>query len=332
MRRSGEQLRCAGAIPRRVRPRGYRFQRPPAERSEAPPSEARPSRRAKRGSAERSEAARRSSGGRHYKLKLKKVPPESPGEPLIFFFSLGKWQYKWHILYYSTIPKESKGVNQIGEEMSTALTINLRLATHDILCDDKAKLDIFNFLTIAINNRVDIMFAKHLGLLSRCYLNGWGTPFNSDRAIVFALMSVEYCNPWGCFVIASSYMSGIFSPKNFIEAAFWFQRSIDCGLRRGCYNLALLLDKGGLGLVKDERRAVDLLKIAVQDNWPAAIFTLALHFLNGRGTEKNLPLAVVLFERAANAGYIKAWNNLAQLYDSGVGVDQDIDEAVRLYQ
>ena len=73
-----------GAIPRRVRPRGYRFQRPPAERREAPaaerseavpPSEARPSHRAKRGSTEappeRSEAARRSSGGRHYKKTQK---------------------------------------------------------------------------------------------------------------------------------------------------------------------------------------------------------------------------------------------------------------------
>ena len=46
-------LRCVGfggAIPRRVRPRGYRFQRPPAERSEAPLSEAR-LHRAKRGRA-----------------------------------------------------------------------------------------------------------------------------------------------------------------------------------------------------------------------------------------------------------------------------------------
>ena len=49
-------LRCGGTIPRRVRPRGYRFQRLPAERSEAvPPSEAR-LHRAKRGSTERSEA------------------------------------------------------------------------------------------------------------------------------------------------------------------------------------------------------------------------------------------------------------------------------------
>ena len=61
-------LRCGGTNPRMVRPRGYRFQRPPAERSEvSPPSEARPSRRAKRGSTERREAAprlRRAKRGR----------------------------------------------------------------------------------------------------------------------------------------------------------------------------------------------------------------------------------------------------------------------------
>ena len=57
------RYRCGGTNPRRVRPRGYRFQRPPAERSEA-----RPSRRAKRGlPAERSEAPprlRRAKRGR----------------------------------------------------------------------------------------------------------------------------------------------------------------------------------------------------------------------------------------------------------------------------
>ena len=57
---------------------------PSAERSEAERSEAE-SRRAKRGSTGGStEAARRSSGGVAITKKLKKVPPESPGEPLIF--------------------------------------------------------------------------------------------------------------------------------------------------------------------------------------------------------------------------------------------------------
>ena len=91
---SSSELRWAalgGAIPRRVRPRGYRFQRPPAELSEAPPerSEAVPpseSRRAKRGSTEAPPSeARPREGHREVAItkKLKKVPPESPGEPLI---------------------------------------------------------------------------------------------------------------------------------------------------------------------------------------------------------------------------------------------------------
>ena len=81
-------LRCG-----RVRPRGYRFQRPPAERSEAPPmsdgeappSEARPSppsearlHRAKRGSTEAPPSeARPREGHREVAItkKLKKVPP-----------------------------------------------------------------------------------------------------------------------------------------------------------------------------------------------------------------------------------------------------------------
>ena len=57
------------------------------------PSEARPP-------AERSEAARKSSGGPDREVaitkKLKKVPPESPGEPLI----LKKIQKKFHLFFF----------------------------------------------------------------------------------------------------------------------------------------------------------------------------------------------------------------------------------------
>ena len=65
-----KKKRCAGTNPRRVRPRGYRFQRPPAERGS---TEILSEARLHRGSAERSEAARRSSGGRHYKKTPAKV-------------------------------------------------------------------------------------------------------------------------------------------------------------------------------------------------------------------------------------------------------------------
>ena len=89
----------AGAIPRRVRPRGYRFiQRPPAERSEASSrAEARLRGRAKRGSTERSEAPTRLR--RAKRCRAKGGGPRSPlqknskrfhqrkptGEPLISF-------------------------------------------------------------------------------------------------------------------------------------------------------------------------------------------------------------------------------------------------------
>ena len=84
---SGEQLRCAGTNPRRVRPRGYVFGRGlqpsearlrrakrgrPAERSEAPPR----LRRAKRGRA-------KVIGRSPLQTKTQKGSPESPGEPLI---------------------------------------------------------------------------------------------------------------------------------------------------------------------------------------------------------------------------------------------------------
>ena len=108
--------------------RGYRFQRPPAERSEAPAgakrrgrsapraakrgrpaerSEAPPSEaRLHRGSAERSEVAQRSPGGRHYKTKTQKgSTPESPlrgglTTHIWFFFKKPGYRKTGKLIFY----------------------------------------------------------------------------------------------------------------------------------------------------------------------------------------------------------------------------------------
>ena len=99
MSSSGEQLRCVAPVRRVVGgamnrpPEGSRFARGGTVFRGLQPSEARPSRRAKRGSTEvLPSEARPREGHREVAItkKLKKVPPESPGEPFrgIFFFQM----------------------------------------------------------------------------------------------------------------------------------------------------------------------------------------------------------------------------------------------------
>ena len=88
VRRSGA-LRVWGCNPPEGSPEGVPFSKASSRAKRGlQPSEARPSRRAKRGSTEAPPSeARPREDHREVAItkKLKKVPPESPGEPLIFF-------------------------------------------------------------------------------------------------------------------------------------------------------------------------------------------------------------------------------------------------------
>ena len=85
--------------------RGYRFQRPPAERSEAPPSEARappsearPSRRAKWGSTERSEAPPRFRRAKRGRAKVIGRSPLQKNSKRFHQKAQGNHLFSWKIL------------------------------------------------------------------------------------------------------------------------------------------------------------------------------------------------------------------------------------------
>lgn len=58
---------------------------------------------------------------------------------------------------------------------------------------------------------------------------------------------------------------------------------------------------------------------------------VALDYRTGRGTEQNYIAAVYWFHMAINAGNAYAFYNLANMYESGLGVLVDYDKAIELY-
>ncbi len=64
----------------------------------------------------------------------------------------------------------------------------------------------------------------------------------------------------------------------------------------------------------------------------AAIFEIASRAAEGRGLDKDMILAVRLFERAAQAGLPPAQERLASLYETGTGIWRDPKQAVVWYE
>jgi len=64
-----------------------------------------------------------------------------------------------------------------------------------------------------------------------------------------------------------------------------------------------------------------------------AIFNLGSQYERGNyGLEKDVTMAVELYERAAELGVKKAHFNLGIMYDNGIGVEKGTAKAIRHYE
>ncbi|MEM7069880.1 MAG: peptidoglycan-binding protein [Pseudomonadota bacterium] len=76
----------------------------------------------------------------------------------------------------------------------------------------------------------------------------------------------------------------------------------------------------------------DPLKIAAEQNDPAAIFEIGRRYTNGIGTEKNLEEAARWYKHAANLGYVPAQYLIGNFSEKGVGVSKDRTIAEAWYE
>ena len=71
---------------------------------------------------------------------------------------------------------------------------------------------------------------------------------------------------------------------------------------------------------------LDELKTLAEKNDLAALYMLGVHF-----TDSDPALAVQYYQKAADSNFYPAINNLADKYETGSGVDQNIHKAIELY-
>ncbi len=88
----------------------------------------------------------------------------------------------------------------------------------------------------------------------------------------------------------------------------------------------------GIGIAKDEQKAVEWFQKAADQGYAVAQFNMGMGYANGRGVDKDERKAVEWFQKAADQGYAAAQNNLGWMYGNGIGVDKDEQKAVEYYQ
>ena len=120
-------------------------------------------------------------------------------------------------------------------------------------------------------------------------------------------------NPAACYWLGKAYSKGEFGlPQNNERAYRHFETgavigSPACGLAQGIMLLR------GLGVKKDERRALYLLNMAANDGNPEAVVALAYALYTGTGVPKDTAKAAEILQEAAALQYPRAYVYLAYI-------------------
>jgi len=147
-----------------------------------------------------------------------------------------------------------------------------------------------------------------------------------------------------CNTIGYMYGHGVEVQQDFDKARGIYKDSCKRGSARGCYNLGTVYDFGE-GTAVNHEAAAKLYDKSCGGGEITACVNLGVLYLAGQGVDADPAKAAALFRDVCakpTTGHSKRhWNtevvsggcnHLANLYERGVGVAQDLDTAIKLYQ
>ncbi len=125
------------------------------------------------------------------------------------------------------------------------------------------------------------------------------------------------------------YANGLGIARDDAKAAEWYKKAVDLGDREAMFALAMMQIAGRAGPANREEGA-RLLAQSAKLGKAAAAYNLGLLYLEGQTFPQDIKRAAELFTQAAKAGNPEAQYALATFYKEGRGVEKNPVEAAKL--
>jgi len=152
--------------------------------------------------------------------------------------------------------------------------------------------------------------AKALALFKQAY--EWGSSYGSYNA------GRCYYYGWGC-------------ERNYLEAFRWFDQADRDGHPSAKWFLAYCYCMGR-GTQEDPAKGMEMIRALRRQGQKYPKELLGYCLLYGKGTAPNYDEAKRLLNEAAQEGSSIAWKYLGDMYDKGLGTPEDVSMAVSCYQ
>lgn len=138
--------------------------------------------------------------------------------------------------------------------------------------------------------------------------------------------------------LGMAYINGSMGKIDYPNAAKWLLKASKSGSPVGDYFYAYLVENGLAGISPDHAVAKKLYEQAfsrlIKSNYTENMvysYVLGLLYLNGHGNNKDETKALELFNLGNRNYFLPATIELGKMYNQGIGVKQDIDQAKRYF-
>ena len=179
--------------------------------------------------------------------------------------------------------------------------------------------------------------AEAASLLGKIYDEGIMGKVNYDKAFRYYLLAAERGDSGAMLMTGMFYASGTSTQKDLSAAEMWIRKGRDAGDPDGDMTLRGFLSVAcgeyitGASGSTDPGKAWHMAEEAETLGDKEAFLRLGLAFTHS--TDKDhAAKAFECYKRAARNQVPAAWSALGLCYEAGIGVDEDIGEAVKLYK
>jgi len=189
-----------------------------------------------------------------------------------------------------------------------------------------------------------------------CQFYGYGMPKDQNAAVKTYLSAAEKGQSHAMFRLGQCFEEGTGTEQNLTSAYNWFTKA-DAAKYPGAakeakriqepgavwdnaikkhdaeaqFRLAVCYHFGDSGLPKDLKKAFDWFKKSSEQGFVKSTHNLGLCYLNGYGTAPDMAMMKKCFLAGAEANYPPSLSVLGELYQKGIGVEQNMTTAYRYY-
>ena len=170
--------------------------------------------------------------------------------------------------------------------------------------------------------------------IARCYELGLGTEKNEGLAFEWCLKGAEAGAVIAQDILAHKYLEGNGCSKNISEAMEWLRTAADSGYSVSAAELSRLY-RSNQFFPADMEEAVHYAVMAAEGEQPQwfEIFAIADMYRDGTGVEKDIQKALRLYKIAADNGEVHCMHNVGVLYSkTEYGIPRNIDKAITYFE